>query len=90
MNLIQLKLGGGKMLYPLPEGVQEDEFYDNRRIINFSRNIRSFWDMFKDETTVAYHSKHVIDWQKQQRSTFSEQYSGRPKLVVVPPVATTV
>ncbi|MBS0605809.1 MAG: hypothetical protein JSR57_02560 [Verrucomicrobia bacterium] len=90
VNLIQLKLGGGKMLYPLPEGVQEDEFYDNRRIINFSRNIRSFWDMFRDETTVAYHSKHVIDWQKQQRSTFSEQYSGRPKLVVVPPVATTV
>lgn len=90
VNLIQLKLGGGKMLYPLPEGVQEDEFYDNRRIINFSRNIRSFWDMFKDETTVAYHSKHVIDWQKQQRSTFTEQYNGRPKLVVVPPVDTTV
>ncbi len=86
VNLIQLKLGGGKQLYPLPEGVKEDEFYDNRRIINFSRSIRSFWDIFKDETTVAYHSKQVIDWQKQQRSTFSEQYSGRPKLVVVPPV----
>lgn len=90
VNLIQLKLGGGKQLYPLPEGVQEDEFYDNRRIINFSRSIRSFWDMFKDETTVAYHSKQVIDWQRQQRSTFSEQYNGRPKLVVVPPAATTV
>lgn len=87
LNLLQLKLGAGKMLYPLPAGTAEDEFYDQRRLINFSSSIRSFWDMFKDETSTIYHSKPIIDWQKKQKSTFIEPYSGSPKLVVVPPAA---
>ena len=85
LNLLQLKLGAGKMLYSLPAGTAEDEFYDQRRLINFSSSIRSFWDMFKDETSTIYHSKPIIDWQKEQKSTFTEPYSGCPKLVVVPP-----
>ncbi len=84
LNLLILYLGGREKLYPLKEGVQEDEFYDTHRFVNFSSLIRSFWDMFSDETTVLYHSKHFIQWQKQQRSTFTREYTGRPELVIVP------
>ncbi len=89
VNVIQWYLGGSEMLYPLEPGVSEDEFYDNRRIIHFSRNIRSFWDLFKEETSIAYHSKQIIEWQKSQRSTFTEPYRGQPKLVILPSQATT-
>jgi hypothetical protein len=78
--------GGGKMLSALPDGVPEDDFYNAKRFLNFSRLIRSWTDLFKEQTLELYHSKYFIDWQKQQESTFVVLDSSLPKLAILPPV----
>jgi hypothetical protein len=85
LNLLIMKFGGGKKLHSLPNGAQEDDFFKANRFLNFSSVIRSWTDLFKDQTSEVFHSKYFIDWQKNQRSTFTEAYSGRPKLTIVPP-----
>ncbi len=85
LNMLIYKFGGSTMLHALPDGVEEDDLFKANRFLNFSRLIRSRSDLVKDEIPEAYHSKYFIDWQKKQNSTFTEAYSGRPKLTIVPP-----
>ena len=87
LNLLFLKLGAGKMLHPLPNNTPEDELYNANRYLNFSRLIRSWGDIFDDKIGEIYHSKGFIKWQKEQNSTFTDPYTGSPKLSIVPPVA---
>jgi hypothetical protein len=86
-NLLAWKMGAAKKTTPLQEGVEDEEFYDKKKLQNFSSLIRHWTDIFKDETNIVYHSKLFIDWQKNQKSTFRDHYSGRPKFVITPPVA---
>jgi hypothetical protein len=86
-NLLAWKMGAAKKTTPLQEDVEDEEFYDKKKLQTFSTLIRSWTDVFKDETNAVYHSKYFIDWQKKQRSTFKDTYSGRPKFVIVPPSA---
>ncbi len=86
LNLCSWKLGAAKKTIALPLGVTEEELYDKRGLQNFSCVIRSWADLFKKETSVIYHSKYFLDWQKQQCSTFTDPYTGRPKLSIVPPL----
>ncbi len=83
-NLLIWKLGAWKMTRPLSPGVEDERFDDRKKLQNFSSVIRSWSDLFKEEPTRVYHSKNFIDWQKRQKSTFIEPYSGRPKLSIVP------
>jgi hypothetical protein len=85
MNLAIWKLGGAKKTTPLQDGVEEEELYDKKGFQNFSSVIRSWTDIFKDETSAVYHTKYFLDWQREQRSTFIDPYQGQPKLSVVPP-----
>ncbi len=87
INLLVLKMGGSKMTTSLNEGVEEDEFYDKKGLLNFSKVIRSWTDIFKDETASLYHSKYFMDWQRAQRSTFTVAKKDRPKMEIVPPAA---
>ena len=40
VNLLVLKMGGSKMTAPFIDGIEEDEFYDKKGILNFSRVLR--------------------------------------------------
>lgn len=84
MNLLHLKLGGAKKTTPLREGVSEEELYNKKGFQNFSSVIRSWKDIFKDETSAINHSKFFIEWQKKQKSTFIEPSRDRPRLAIVP------
>jgi hypothetical protein len=84
-NILALKMGAAKKTTPLQDGVEDEEFYDKKKLQTFSTLIRSWTDIFKEETNAVYHSKYFIDWQNKQRSTFKETYSGRPKFAIVPP-----
>jgi hypothetical protein len=84
MNLLHLKLGAAKKTISLPEGVAEEELYNKKGIQNFSSVIRSWKDIFRDETSAINHSKFFIEWQKKQRSTFVEPSRDRPRLAIVP------
>ena len=75
------------MLHPMPKGMEEDDLYKADRFLNFSRLMRSWTDFFSDRIPEVYHSKGFIEWQKQQRSTFTDTYNGKPKLSIVPPQA---
>ena len=86
-NLLALKMGGAKQTTPLQQGLEDEEFYDKRQIQSFSKLIRSWKDIFKEETNAVYHTKYFLDWQKEQKSTFIEPYSGRPKLTLIPTTA---
>jgi len=87
INLLIRCLGGGKMLHALPEGVEDEELYTtNNRFLNFSRVIRSWTDIFKEQTQEIFHSKYFIDWQKQQRSTFIQPANSKQGLAIVPPI----
>jgi hypothetical protein len=86
-NLLALKMGAAKKTTPLQQGLEDEEFYDKKKLQNFSSLLRSWKDIFKDETNVVYHSKYFIDWQKKQKSTFTQVYTGRPKFAIVPPAA---
>jgi hypothetical protein len=83
-NCLVWQLGGTQKMSPLRPGVKEEEFYDKKKMQNFSTIIRSWKDLFNDETSVVYHSKLFVDWQKKQRSTFYDVYNGRPKFSIVP------
>jgi hypothetical protein len=83
VNLLVLKLGGAKKTTPLIG--DEEELSDRKGIQHFSSVIRSWTDMFKDETSAVNHSKFFVDWQKQQKSTFIEPKGKLPKLAIVPP-----
>jgi hypothetical protein len=83
-NLLAWKMGAGTMTQPLPKEMEDENLYNKKKIQNFSSVIRSPTDLFKDETSVIYHSKYFIDWQEKQKSTFIEQYQGAPKLAIVP------
>ena len=87
VNLLALKMGAAKKTSPLRDDLEDETFYDKKGIQNFSSVIRSPLDLFREETSVVYHSKYFIDWQKQQRSSFETTDTGRPKLSIVPPVA---
>ena len=84
-NLLAWKMGASKKTTPLQEGVEDEVFYDKKKLQTFSTLIRSWSDIFNEETNVVYHSKYFIDWQKEQHSTFKEVYSKRPKFAIVPP-----
>jgi hypothetical protein len=84
INLLVWKMGAAKKTVPLQEGIEDEEFYDKKKLQTFSSLIRSWTDLFKEETGVVYHSKYFIDWQKKQNSTFTAVYSGRPKFAIVP------
>lgn len=86
-NLLAWKMGAAKKNTPLQEGVEDEEFYDKKKMQNFSSLIRSWTDIFREETNVVYHSKYFIDWQNKQKSTFKVPYTGKPKLAIVPPAA---
>ncbi len=77
-------MGGAKKTTPLQDGVEEEELYDKKGIQNFSSVIRSWTDIFKDETSAVNHSKYFIDWQNDQKSTFVEPARDRPRLAIVP------
>jgi len=83
-NLLAWKMGASKKTTPLQEGVEDEVFYDKKKLQTFSTLIRSWSDIFNEETNVVYHSKYFIDWQKKQHSTFKDVYSGRPKFAIVP------
>ena len=86
-NLLALKMGAAKKTTPLQDGVEDEEFYDNRKIQYFSSLIRSWTDIFSDEVNAVYSSKYFIDWQKEQNSTFYHTHQeGKPKLAIVPPL----
>ncbi len=86
-NLLALKMGAAKKTTPLQAGVEDEEFYDNRKIQYFSSMIRSWTDIFSDEVNTVYSSKYFIDWQKEQNSTFYYTHQeGKPKLAIVPPL----
>lgn len=85
VNLLIKYKGGATMLHALPQGTEDEEFYQADRFLNFSRLIRSWKDLFREQTQEVYHSKYFIDWQKQQHSTFLEPGAPLPKLAVVPP-----
>lgn len=84
-NLLAWKMGASKKTTPLQEGVEDEVFYDKKKLQTFSTLIRSWGDIFNEETNVVYHSKYFIDWQKEQHSTFEDVYSKRPKFAIVPP-----
>jgi hypothetical protein len=84
INLFIRHFGGATMLHALPEGVEEEEIYDAGRFLNFSRLIRSWTDLFKEQTQTVYHSKYFVEWQKEQKSTFHQPPSNLPKLSIVP------
>ncbi len=86
-NVLAWKMGAAKKTTPLQPGVEDEEFYDKKKLQTFSSLIRSWTDIFKEETNAVYHSKYFIDWQNKQRSTFKDIYSGRPKFSIVPPAA---
>lgn len=86
-NLLSWKLGASKKTTPLQEGVEDEELYDKKGLQTFSSVIRSWTDIFKEETTAIYNAKYFMDWQKQQKSTFIDSYTGRPKFSIVPTVA---
>lgn len=84
-NLLTLKMGAAKKTTPLREG-EEEELYDKKGIQQFSSVIRSWKDLFKDETSAINHSKYFIDWQNKQKSTFFVPPSDQPKLAILPSV----
>ena len=73
------------MLHALPNNIEEEELFRTNRFVNFSRLIKGWSDLFKEKTQELCHPKYFIEWQKQQRSTFMEMSSSRPKLAIVPP-----
>ncbi len=83
-NLLIWKLGASKKITPLQDGVEDEELYDKRGIQTFSSVIRSWTDIFKDETSAVNHARFFLDWQKEQRSTFVDPYQGRPKFSIFP------
>lgn len=83
-NLFIWKAGGGKKRTPLRDGMQEEEFSEKRGIQGFSTLIRSWTDLFKDQTSVVDHSALFIDWQKAQKSTFIDPGSPRPRFSILP------
>jgi hypothetical protein len=85
INLLIRHFGGETMLHALPDGVEEEPLYDSGRFLNFSRLIRSWTDLFKEQTQTVYHSKYFVEWQKKQKSTFHQPPSSLPKLAIVPP-----
>ncbi|MBS0604231.1 MAG: hypothetical protein JSS60_04240 [Verrucomicrobia bacterium] len=87
VNLLMLKMGAAKKTAPLQEGTEDEELYNKKGLQNFSSVIRSWTDIFKDETSAVNHSKFFIDWQNQQKSTFVVPASSPPKMAIVPPVA---
>ncbi len=86
VNLLALKMGAAKKTAPLEEGTEDEELYDKKGLQNFSNVIRSWMDIFKDETSAVNHSKFFLEWQKQQRSTFIAPKSSVPKLTILPPL----
>ena len=86
-NLLSWKLGAAKKTTPLQEGVEEEELFDKKGLQTFSSVIRSWSDLFKEETTAVYDAKFFMDWQKEQKSTFIDPYTGRPKFSIVPTIA---
>jgi hypothetical protein len=85
INALIIYFGGATMLNALPDGIPEDDFYNAKEFLNFSRLVRQWQDLFKEKTLELYHSKYFIDWQKQQGSTFVVSGSPLPKLVILPP-----
>jgi hypothetical protein len=85
VNLLMLKMGAWKKTTPLANGTSEEELYDKKGIQYFSSVIRSWIDIFKDETAVVNHSKYFLDWQAQQKTTFVEPSKDLPRLAIVPP-----
>lgn len=83
-NLLIWKLGAAKKITPLQEGVEDEALYDKRGIQTFSSVIRSWTDIFKDETSAVNHARYFLDWQRQQKSTFIDPYQGRPKFSIFP------
>ncbi len=85
-NLLMWKMGGNKKTTPLQTGAEDEEFYDKKGFQSFSTLFRNWKDIFKDETNAVYHSKYFIDWQKNQASTFHDDYEkrGRPKICILP------
>jgi hypothetical protein len=86
-NMLAWKMGAAKKTIPLQSGVEDEEFYDKKKLQTFSSLIRSWTDIFTEETNAVYHSKYFVDWQNKQKSTFKDVYSGRPKFAIVPPTA---
>lgn len=86
INLIIKYFGGATMLHALPENTEEEELYNAGRFLNFSRLIRGWTDLFKEQTQEVYHSKYFVEWQKEQKSTVLHPSSDRPKLAIVPPI----
>ncbi len=87
VNIGIWKIGAAKKTFPLQAGTEEEELTDKPGIQNFSSVIRSWTDIFKDQTSAVAHPKFLIDWQREQNSTFVEPSSDLPKLAIVPPVA---
>lgn len=85
VNFTTILLGAAKSRIPL-QNASEELLYNKKGIQYFSTVVRSWRDIFKSETSSVNHSKLFIDWQKQQKSTFIEPPSKRPKLAIVPPL----
>ncbi len=84
-NCVALAVGGAKMSGPLEKGRTEDELgTETPTIKSFSTIIRNWTDIFKDSTAVAYHSGPFIQWQKEQPSTVTNPYSGKPRMDLYP------
>ena len=84
-NLVSLKVGSARKVTPLQEGMEDEELYDKKGIQSFSSMIRNWSDIFSEESNALYNAKFFIEWQKKQKSTFIDAYTGRPKLSIVPP-----
>ena len=82
-NLIIWKLGGSQYTSPLAQGTPDERLYNAKRIQSFSKVIRSWKDIFRDETSAINHSRFFLDWQKKQRSTNTFKSGARPKLCIL-------
>src|SRR5581483_10947993 len=60
VNLMIKHFGGATMLHALPDNTEEEDLYDAGRFLNFSRLIKNWQDLFKEQTQEVYHSKYFV------------------------------
>lgn len=82
-NLLILSFGGSKGSKPHPD-VPEDTLDNSQRLTYFSRLIKSWKDLFKEDRDLIFSPKRMVDWQLKQPNTFIHPYEG-PKLYIAPP-----
>lgn len=81
-NLLLLSFGGSRGSLPQPD--TEDELDNRERLTYFSRVIKTWKDIFSDDTDLIFAPKRLIEWQLTHEGTVIHPYSG-PKFYIAPP-----